>query len=191
VTRIYRRQRQVYLFTALVVTIAVVNGLFFLILYEPTRSEYFRLQDSIRRLHAETANRSALLRQKDKIASQLETSNQDRTALVTKHFIPLDVGFVQVQPELDRFAQRAGVKKSRVDETRDSTPQFGLYSVKIKIPVQGVYSNIVNFIKQIESSDTFYIIRAIDVRSSTGDNSFPGTPTDISLDLTLETFFYQ
>jgi hypothetical protein len=191
VSRIYRRQRQFYLFTALVVTVAVVNGLFFLILFEPTRTEYSNLQDSIRRLHAQTANRTAQLRQKEKIASQLDTSKQDRAALVTKHFIPLDIGFVKVQPELERFAQIAGVKKSRVDESRDPTPQFGLYSVKIKIPVQGTYSNIVNFIKQIESSDTFYIIRAVDVRSGSSESSSqPGT-ADISLDLTLETFFYQ
>src|ERR1051326_5766420 len=120
------------MFTALVLIIAVVNVLFFLILYQPTRSEYFNLQDSIRRLKADAANRSTRVRQKEKVVAQLETSDQDRTKLVTKHFIPLDVGFVQVQPELERLAQRAGVKKSRVDETREAMPQFGLYSVKIK-----------------------------------------------------------
>ena len=184
-----RRQRQVYAYTALVVTIAVVNGLFFLILYQPTRSEYSQLQDSIERLRTERASRTVRLRQKEKILAQLETSNQDRNELVTKHFIPLDVGFVRVQPDVDRFAQRAGVKKTRLDETRDA-PQFGLYSVKIKIPVQGTYSNIVNFVKEIENSSTFYIIRSIDVRSG-GDNSSPASADTISLDMTLETFFYQ
>jgi Tfp pilus assembly protein PilO len=185
-----RRQRQVYVYTAVVSAIAIINALFFLILYQPTRSEYFSLQESIRRLRAETANRSARLHQKEKILTQLETSHQDRTELVTKHFIPLDVGFVQVQPDLDRFAQRSGVRKSRIDESRDATPQFGLYSVKIKIPVQGSYSNIVNFVKEIENSTIFYIIRSIDVRSG-GDSSLQGTPDAISLDMTLETFFYQ
>ena len=189
-TRMNRRQRQIYLFAALVITIGIVNGLFFLILYQPTRSEYFGLQESIRRLHAETASRLQRLRQKEKIAAQLETSNQDRTSLVTRHFIPLDVGFVQVQPELDRFAQRAGVKKSRVDESREAMPQFGLYSVKIKLPVQGAYSNIVQFIKELESSETFYIIRSIDVRGGS-ESSFQPAADNISLDLSLETFFYQ
>lgn len=185
-----RRQRQLYLYTGLVATIAIVNALFFLILYQPTHSEYFKLQDSIRQLRVETASRTVRLHQKEKILAQLETSNQDRTELVNKHFIPLDVGFVKVQPDLDRFAQRSGVKKSRVDESRDATPQFGLYSVKIKIPVQGAYSNIVNFVKEIENSSTFYIIRSIDVRSG-GDNPSQTTVDTISLDMTLETYFYQ
>ena len=189
-TRMNRRQRQIYLFTGLVGTIAIVNALFFLILYQPTRLEYSRLQDSIHRLRAETINRTQRLRQKERIAAQLETSNQDRAALVTKHFVPLEVGFVQVQPDLDRFAQRSGVKKSRIDESREEKPQFGLYSVKIKIPVQGTYSNIVNFIKELESSNTFYIIQAIDVRSS-GETSSLGATDNISLDMTLETFFYR
>jgi hypothetical protein len=189
-SQINRRQRQVYTYTAVVAAIAIINGLFFLILYQPTRSEYFRLQESIRRLRVETMSRSARLHQKEKVLAQLETSAQDRTELVTRHFIPLDVGFVQVQPDLDRFAQRAGVRKSRIDETRDATPQFGLYSVKIKIPVQGSYSNIVNFVKEMENSRIFYIIRSIDVRSG-GESSLQGAPDTISLDMTLETFFYQ
>jgi len=186
-----RRQRHLYVLTGLVVTIAVINVLFFLILFAPARSDYFGFQESIRRLRDETSTRTVQLRQKEKIAAQLETSNQDRTALISRHFIPLDVGFVKVQPDLDRFAQRAGVRKSRVDETRDATPQFGLYSVKIKIPVQGSYSNIVNFIKEIENSETFYIIRSVDVRTS-AEGTFPsGVGDNIALDLTLETFFYQ
>jgi len=189
-TRIHRRQRQLYFFGTLVMAIAVINALFFAILYRPTRSEYFRLQDSIHRLRAETSSRMALVQQKEKIAAQLETSNQDRVSLVKTHFIPLDVGFVQVQPELDKLAQEADVKKSRVDDTKDTAPQFGLYSVKIKIPVSGSYSTIVKFIKMLENSETFYIIRSIDVRSG-GENSFQPAAGNISLDLMLETFFYQ
>jgi len=188
--RMYRRQRHLYIFTGVVVTIAIVNALFFLILYRPTRSEYFQLQNAIARLREETAIRSARVGQKEKILAQLQTANQDRDELITRHFIPLNVGFVQVQPDLDRFAQRTGVRKSRVDETRDATPQFGLYSVKKKLPVQGPYPNIVNFIKEIENAPTFYIIRSIDVRSG-ADTSSPVGLDNVSLDLTLETFFYQ
>jgi len=189
-SRVYKRQRQFYLFTAVVVAIAVINLLFFLILYQPARSEYFRLQDSIRRLHAETASRSIRVRQKEQIAAQLETSNQDRTALVTEHFIPLERGFAQLLPELDRIARESGLQKSHGDYGRDTTPQFGLYSVKIRIPIQGAYPNIVKFINELENSETFYIITSVDVRSS-GDNTLQPAAGMVALSLALETYFYQ
>src|SRR5437870_3959899 len=124
-TRIHKRQRQMYLFAGIVATIAVVNILFFLILYRPTESEYFILQDSIGRLRSEIAIQQIKVDQKEKTGSQLETSNQDREALFTRHFIPLSVGFEKVLPELDRLAQKTGVRKNVVDYGREAVPQHG------------------------------------------------------------------
>ncbi len=189
-TRIYKRQRKMYLFAGIVSTIAIVNVLFFLILYRPTRSEYFRLQESIGRLRSQIVSQQLKVDQKEKMVAQLETSNEDRQALFTKHFIPLSVGFAKVLPQLDQLAQKTGVKKSDVDYGREQTAEHGLFSVKIKIPVQGSYSNIVNFIKELENSATTYIITSIDVRSS-GENAFQPTAGNISLSFGLETYFYQ
>ena len=60
-------------------------------------------------------------------------------------------------------------------------------SSEIKIPVTAAYPNIANFIKDIENSDTFFIIESIDIRESS--DATPGAI--VSLDLSLETFFYQ
>ncbi len=190
-TRAYKRQRQFYLFAGIVATIAIVNVLFFLILYRPSRSEYFRLQESIGRLRAQIASQQTRAAQKEKTGAQLETSNQDRQALFTKHFIPLNVGFAKVLPQLDELAQKTGVRKSDVDYAREQTAEHGLYSVKIKIPVQGSYSNIVNFIKELENSETLYIITSIDVRSGGEDTAFQPSAGNVSLSLGLETYFYQ
>src|SRR5437868_259785 len=107
-TRAYKRQRHLYLFAAIVATIAVVNVLFYLILYRPTRSDYFQLQDSIGRLRFEIARQQTMVEQKEKTASQLETSNQDRQELFIGHFVPRSVGFAKVLPELEQLAQKAG-----------------------------------------------------------------------------------
>jgi hypothetical protein len=94
---------------------------------------------------------------------------------------------------LDSLVQRTGVRKSRVDFNDQlsiaSTPQYGLYSVKIKYPVQGSYSSIVNFIKELERSQTFYIITSVDVRSG-GDSTFQTAGGNVVLSLNLETFLY-
>jgi hypothetical protein len=182
----YRRQRQQYLFASLLGVIAVINLLFFLILYRPARSEYFRLQDSIQKSRSDIHSYRLKIDRLEKLNAQLGTSAQDRRRLITMHFIPKDTGWSEILPQLDAMVQRAGVKNSRKDYTTAETPQYGLYSVKIIIPAAGPYANVVSLIKEIENADTFFIIDSIDVRG--GETQ--GT-ANVTMNLNLETFFYQ
>jgi Tfp pilus assembly protein PilO len=182
----FRRQRQQYVFGGLLGVIAVVNVLFFLILYQPTRSEYFRLRESIQRTRAESESRRSKIDRLEKLSTQLETLAQDRSRLFTMHFIPRNAGWSETLPLLENAVQKSGVKNLRQDYGIEDAPQYGLYSVKIKLPVSGRYPNIVNFIKELEASPTFFIINSIDVRGSTT----PGN-SEVAMTLSLETFFYQ
>src|SRR5262245_31193183 len=185
--RLYRRQRQQYLLAILLGVIAIVNVLFFLILYRPVRGEYERLQSSIQKLHSEVQTQQQEVARLEKLSAQLEGSEKDRQQLFATHFIPRQAGVSEILPELDEIAANAGVRKTRVDYTIDDAPRYGLYSVKIRVPVTGAYSNIVRFIKNLEHSDTFFIINSIEVRGTAGNT--PGA--DLALSLALETFFYQ
>src|SRR5262245_26047524 len=161
--RLYRRQRQQYLLAIVLGVIAIVNVLFFLILYRPVRGEYYRLQNSIERLRSEVQTQQQQVARLEKLSAQLEGSEKDRQRLFTAHFIPRHAGFSEILPELDQLAVRAGVKKTRVDYAIDDAARYGLYSVKIRVPVTGAYSNIVRFIKDLEHSSTFFIINSIQV----------------------------
>ena len=183
---LYRRQKRQYVFAAVLGVIAVINLLFFLILYRPIRSDYDRLQGSIQTLRAEVQSQQQEVDRLEKLSAQLEGSEKDRVRLFTAHFIPRSAGFSEILPQLDAIAEKAGVHKTRVDYAIDEAPRYGLYSVKMKVPVTGGYSNIVNFIKDLEHSDTLFIINSIEVRGAAGS---PGT--DIALSMGLETFFYQ
>src|SRR5262245_6810165 len=188
----YRRQRNLYIFAGLLAVVAIINALFFLILFRPTRAEYFDFRDSTAQLRAESLMRQRQLEMKEKTGQQLDTSSKDREQLVAKHFVPRSVGYAQILPELDSLVQRTGVRKTRVDFNDElsiaTTPQYGLYSVKIKYPVQGSYSSVVNFIKELERSQTFYIITSVDVRSG-GDSGFQAAG-NVVLSLNLETYLY-
>jgi hypothetical protein len=184
--RAYRRQRQQFVFGSLLGVIAVVNILFFFILYRPVRSEYFRLQDSIEKSRTEVQARSQKIDQLEKLNAQLETSAQDRQRLFTRHFIPRSTGWSETVPQLEAMVQQAGVKNVHKDYSIDNSPQYGLYSVKIGLPVSGPYLNVVNYIKNLEESETFFIINAISIHGS----SLPGSP-DVTMSLSAETFFYQ
>jgi hypothetical protein len=184
----FRRQRQQYLFAGLLGIIALLNVLFFLILYRPARAEYFGLQDSIHKTRAEVQARRGKIDRLEKLSGQLETSAQDKKRLFTKHFIPRVPGWSQIVPQLEEMVQSANVRNVRKAYTIDDTPQFGLSSVKITLPVAGTYSNVVNFIRELEEANTFFIINSIDVRGSTNTSS---GGQDIAMNLNLETFFYK
>ena len=184
--RTYRRQRQQYLFAALLGVIGVVNLLFFFILYWPARSEYYRLQESIGHLRGDIQARRQRIDTLERLNAQLSTLEQDRERLFTGHFIPRGAGWSEILPKLNAMVQDTHVGNTQKAYTIDETPQYGLYSVKIRLPVTGLYPNIVNFIKELEASPTFFIINSIDVRGS----STPGN-ADVAMTLSLETFFYQ
>ena len=186
--RTYRRQRQQYLFAGVLGVIAVVNLLFFFILYQPTRSEYYTLQDSIQRLRANVDARRQRIGLLERLNAQLATLEQDRQRLFTMHFIPRNAGWSEILPKLNSMVQQAHVENTSKDYSIDQMPQYGLYSVKIRIPVLGAYPNVVNFIKDLEDSETFFIINSVDLHGS--NTPGPGS-ADISLGLNIETFFYQ
>ena len=182
----YRRQQQQYVFAGVLAFLAVVNVLFFLILFRPVRSEYYSLQDSIRKLRSEVESREQSAARLEKLNAQLETSAQDRGRLYALHFIPGQAGWSEILRQLDTMLQKTGVKNTRKNYAISPMQQYGLSSVTITMPVSGAYSNIIGLIKEIEESETFFIINSIDVRGS----SNPGA-SEVSLALNLETFFYQ
>jgi hypothetical protein len=185
--KMYRRQRQQYLFAGLLGVIAVVNILFFVILYNPIRSQYFRLQDSIQKTQMDVNSRRQRIDRLEKLSKQLETSAQDKRMLFTMHFIPRNVGWSETLPVLETAVQSAGVRNETQSYSIDEAPQYGLYSVKIRLPVSGQYSNVVNFIRELEESRIFFIINSIDVRGRSERQSNAG----VEMNLNIETFFYQ
>jgi hypothetical protein len=185
--KMYRRQRQQYLFAGLLGGISVVNVLFFAILYQPARSQYFRLQDSIQKTQMEVNSRRQKIDRLEKLSKQLETSAQDKRALFTMHFIPRNVGWSETLPVLEMAVLSAGVRNETQSYSIDEAPQYGLYSVKIRLPVSGQYSNVVNFIRELEESRIFFIINSIDVRGRSEKQSNAG----VEMNLNIETFFYQ
>lgn len=183
----YRRQRQQYLFAVLLGVLGVINLLFFFILYQPARSAYYQLQSSIEHFRTDIESRSQRIQLLERLNAQLATLEQDRGRLFTTHFIPRKAGWSEILPKLERMVLDAQVDNTHKDYGIEQTPQYGLYSVKIRVPVEGLYPNVVNFIKDLEKSETFFIIESIDLHGSAQGIG----ASNITLGLNLETSFYQ
>ena len=194
---IYRRRRQRYIFTAFLVLIAVVNVLFFLILNRPAQTEYARLEESISRLGAQVENNKSYITNLMQTSTHLEEFDKDKRALLTMYLIQRNTGYSQIVSTLNDIVQQTGVDKTRVSYNLDPKPLAGLNTVSINIPLQGNYNNVVNFIRELENSDTFFLINQIELVGSkdsgeqTAAANAAGGPGTVALSLGAETFFYQ
>lgn len=191
---IYRRQRQQYIFAGLLAIIAVINVLFFFILNRPARADYERLEESIRQLRAQAGANKLFFQRLEKTSTQLDRFDKDKNALLMKHLIHRTSGYSQIVSTLEGIVQRTGVRSTRITYTPDPMPHAGLNTVAVTIPLDGGYNNIVNFIRQVENSETFFLITAINLSAggaqSSNTNTSAGSGT-VALSLELETYFYQ
>jgi hypothetical protein len=189
----YRRQRQQYIFAGFLAVIAVVNVLFFFILNRPTRLEYERLEASIRELEAQAGGRHGHFKILETTSSQLDRFDKDKKALLENNMLPRESAYSKVVETLNAIAQRTGVRKTQVNYNLDPTPRAGLNTVSITFPLEGSYSSIVNFIREIEESETLFVIAAIDLQGSSrsGVQTVDAGGSVVALSLALETYFYQ
>jgi hypothetical protein len=137
--------------------------------------------------------------EREKIAGKLETFDQDKEALLMTYLVPREQGYYQIQGKLNSILQKSGVRYTSIRYNLNPDAQAGLNSLSIVVPVEGNYTNVVNFIRELENSETFFLITAINLERTTLQE--PGRPVAVantgaasgavSLSLTLETFFYQ
>ena len=180
----FRRQKQQYLFGGVIGATGLVSLLFFLILFLPVRAEHLRLEASIERHRSETDLRGQELERLEGVNDQLETARTDRLRFLAGRFIPRQVGFAAMLPDLEELAQMAGIDRNRVQYSVDQSAQFGVYSVRINIPVRGDYGAVSRFIRALEDSETFFILDSIGLARSES-----GAPGELDLSLNLTTFF--
>jgi len=198
---IYRRQRNQYLFGGLLAVLAIVNVLFYFVLNRPTRLEYESLQKSVKQLRLQTGGNKGVIVRLQTTSNQIAHFDQDKRDLLMKHLVLRTPGYHHIASTLEALSQRTGVKKDLVNYVQDPVPHAGLNSVSMTLPLEGNYGNVVSFIRELETSDTFFLINAIDLESVGGTqpgnvggqpvNSNPNGPGAVALSLALETYFYQ
>ena len=199
---IYRRQRKQYIFAGFLAVIALVNVLFFFILNRPARTEYASLEKSIKQLRLQAGANKRNLTSLEKTSTDLARFEKDKRSLEMMHLVHRPMGYSHIVSTLDGLVLRAGLKKTRVNFNIDTKKAHaGLNSVSMTVPLEGNYSNIVSFIRELENSETFFLITAISLESSASangqvsnviaNNSNGGGAGSVGLSLAMETYFYQ
>jgi hypothetical protein len=184
--RIYRREKQQFLFGAGVGVVGILSLLFFLILYLPTRAEYLSAGETIERLERETVTRRQRLAELQSTLDGLDGARTNRAAFLTERLISREAGFAAMIPDLERLAGIAGVDRTRATYSISEEPQFGLFAVTINMPFQDTYGGLTRFIEELEGAETFFILDSIALRRTQADR-----PDSLDLNLNLTTFFTE
>ncbi len=182
--RTYRRKKQQYVFGSIVAVLGSVSILSFFILYLPVRADYGRLEVSIERMRQESVDRGQRLERLREVESQLDTSRRERLRFLAARTVSREEGFAAVLPDLEQLAQIAGIRRNQVQYDLDPVPEFGVYSLRINIPVQGPYEAVTRFIRELEGADRVFILDSIGL-----NRTQVGGPDDLNLSLNLTTFF--
>jgi hypothetical protein len=181
-----------------------VNVLFFFILNRPAQTESARLQQSIQELQSQILLNQGSLKNMERTSSQLERFDDNKNSLLKMHLLQRQTGYSEVVTSIDKMAQDSGVKKTRVLFNLDPKARAGLTAVTITLPLEGGYTNVVEFIRALEQSDTLFLITNIElstsetVASPTGVQPLTASASSsssgggaVALSLGLETYFYQ
>lgn len=198
-----RRRRYQYIFATFLAVIAVINTLFYFILTRPSQSEYTNLQQSIAQLESTMKSSNVYLADLVRKSILIDRFDPDRNALLAMHMVKRNKGYSEILTKLSGIVQDSGVKWTRQGFNQNPTPQAGLNALSITLPLEGNYANIVQFIRGVEDSETFFLITGITVErtsQASGPAVQPGAfinaataaaTGSVSLSLTLETYFYQ
>ena len=164
--------------------VGVVTTLSFLILYLPSRLEYFKVGETITEIQRESEERQIVLERLEASSVQLTDARNERQRFLAARLIPRDEGFAAMIPDMERLAQLAGIKRGNVSYGLSEEQEFGLYAVVINMPVLGGYSDVAQFIEELERADTFFLLDSVQLNRASSEQR-----GDLNLTLNLTTFF--
>lgn len=143
----------------------VLGLLFHFAIVRPARSTFEKKaaenQEVSKKLLAKRADVAKL----DNIDSHLQNASKVEAATFEKRLPRVDDGFSNLIQFFSDTASRIGVQKGRVNFKNNQRPDSGLLEVRINLPVEGGYTDIVKFINALERSDQLLIIDSIALQS--------------------------
>jgi Tfp pilus assembly protein PilO len=78
---------------------------------------------------------------------------------------PVTPGLTDAIDEIDRLARQSNVERGRTSYSQEEL-DVGLREIKVSMPLQGSYFDLVRFINVLERSERFFLVREIALRDS-------------------------
>ena len=132
----------------------------------------YRLATKQERLAKEEASLTGEIASRQKVLGDLRTEQERiaRNDAVAEEFWsevvqPRTPGLTEAVAEIDRLAKQTGVARGRTSYSEDVLP-VGLSEMKVRMPLEGSYFNLLRFINLLERSGRFFLVREIALRDA-------------------------
>jgi len=132
----------------------------------------YRLATKQERLERQQASLSGEIgaRQTELAGLREEQERIQRNDVVVEKFWsevvqPLTPGLTDALAEIDRLARQSNVERGRTSYSQDVL-DVGLREMKVSMPLQGSYFDLVRFINILERSKRFFLVREIALRDA-------------------------
>ena len=132
----------------------------------------YRLATKQERLAKEEASLTEEIASRRKVLDGLRTERERiaRNDAVAEEFWsevvqPRTPGLTEAVAEIDRLAKQTGVTRGRTSYSQDELP-VGLSEVKVRMPLEGSYFNLLRFINLLERSGRFFLVREIALKDA-------------------------
>ncbi len=137
----------------------------------------------VEELHLQLKRRMTTLTALKEIEHRLDDSKQKYQKFSKEFVFSRTNGTSELLRDLDQMCSQAGLLRNRAIYRQDPESSFGMQRLIVTLPIEGYYSNIRNFINDLESYSRFVIVDSIALVSEREGTGM------IRLDVNLSTLF--
>jgi hypothetical protein len=140
------------------------------VLYPPGGSAETLEQDLVR-LQAQVKQSKTRLEETKRHALAVEKGRGAADEFLTKYFIPRRSAPTALLTELGQIAQRAGIKdrgNAFSADLIDGSENLGMMTITANF--EGTYANLMNFVREIDRSNSLLIIESLNAAPQQGSN---------------------
>ena len=106
----------------------------------------------------------------------------DTRLLLEERLAPRETGLLPLLDEVEASARAAGLKLTSRGYSEEQLESLPVNRVRITLPADGTYRQLVDFVQRLERSDRFLVVERVQLREQ-------GSGTGGQLDVVLSAFF--
>lgn len=162
--------------------LALVNLVLYMVVIQPTVSDYDRLRSEDRPFSKINETRSTVESQESYLQAVV-TAKADLDDLNQERLSTKNERMVDVERELARLCKQFGINLREVSIDHDAMLEEGLERMTMDVPLEGGYRELREFLQAVEQSDEFLVVESVALTQADEDGRM------LSLSIMVTTFF--
>lgn len=152
-------------FQRFVIGLAIANIVVYAAVTYRLATKQERLAQRREYLSQEIASRQTELTQIREEQQRIERNDRVAEEFWTDVVQPLTPGLTDALAEIDRLARQSSVERGRTSYSQEVL-NVGLREMRVSMPLEGDYFDLVRFINILERSERFFLVREIALRDA-------------------------